>query len=249
MSVEREKLRARDEEMKQTLWVTRTAPDNKGTLEWLRQNGAKAIDVPVLETLCLRANPPKQRPDGIIFTSVNGVRHHPLDAAFHNLPTYTVGNRTAEAARAAGFQDVTSAAGDVTDLEKLIVRTVRPESTLAHFSALQPAGDLVKNLIGSGLSALTIPVYKTCQVPDERLCADLPSLEEIEGIVIHSPRAALFVAEYLDKSSTPFAGTVFCISQAVAQPLAHLQRANVRVAERPDESSIRKLIASDAASI
>ncbi len=44
--------------MKRTLWVMRTAPDNKGTLKWLRQRGAKAIDVPVLETLCLRTNPP-----------------------------------------------------------------------------------------------------------------------------------------------------------------------------------------------
>lgn len=245
----RKKIRTRACGTKQTIWVTRTAPDNTVTLEWLSQNGLDAVGVPVLETLRLQAPTPEIRPDVIVFTSVNGVRHHPADAALCNLPTYAVGDRTADAARSAGFRDVISAAGDVSDLEKLILRSVKSESLLFHFSALLPAGDLARNLTSSGLSVLRLAVYETRRVSHERLCGDLPSLEELDGIVLHSPRAALSVAEYLDRSSTPFAGTVFCISQAAAQPLDHLQRANVRVAERPDESSIRKLIASDAASI
>src|ERR671930_465935 len=63
----------------------------------------------------------------VVLTSVNAARAlatHSQRAELTKLPMFAVGQRSAQAAREIGFENVTSADGDITDLAGLIVERV-----------------------------------------------------------------------------------------------------------------------------
>ena len=235
---------AKDPAFGPTIWVTRTSPDNENTASALRRLGFDALAVPVLRVEGLPAIASDEQPDAIVFTSVNGVRHHSICPALLDIPVFAVGDRTAESAAHAGYTHVASAAGDVLDLERLIVQSLPRGSRLLHFSAHRSAGDLTGNLRRKGYLATRKPVYETRDVAGAKLLASLPAPHEINGILIHSPRAGHVVKRCLERTSRPFRGIVYCISDAAAAPFEGKQAMDIRVAARPDEASMLALIAN-----
>lgn len=234
----------KDSAIRSSLWVSRTSPDNEETANALRMAGYNAVAVPVLRVEGLSTKALADQPDAIVFTSMNGVRHHFLSQVSLDIPVFAVGDRTAQSAVEAGFTQVFSAAGNVSDLERLIVESLPPGSRLLHLSARRPAGDLTGNLHRRGYLAMRIAVYETCEIAIAQLLAALPAMDRIGGILIHSPRAARVVRRCLDQSFKPFDGVVYCISEAAAAPFVEMQRINVCIAERPDEASMLALIAT-----
>lgn len=234
----------RDSAIRSSLWVSRTSPDNEGTANALRMAGYNAVVVPVLNLQGLPAKALVDQPGAIVFTSMNGVRHHFLTQESLGIPVFAVGDRTAKSAAEAGFTQVFSAAGNVSDLERLIIESLAPGSRLLHLSARRPAGDLTGNLHRRGYLAMRIAVYKTREIAIAQLLAALPALDRIGGILIHSPRAARVVRRCLDQSANPFDGVVYCISEAAAAPFMEMERIKVRIAVRPDEASMLALIAT-----
>ena len=233
---------AKDPAFGPTIWVTRTSPDNEKTAGALRRLGFDALAVPVLRVEGLPEKALDEPPDAIVFTSVNGVRHHSICPALLDIPVFAVGDRTAASAAHAGYTHVVSAAGDVLDLERLIVQSLPRGSRLLHFSAHRPAGDLTGNLRRKGYLATRKPVYETRDVAVAKLLASLPAPHEINGILIHSPRAGHVVKRCLERTSRPFRGIVYCISDAAAAPFEGKQGMDIRVAARPDEASMLALI-------
>lgn len=225
-----------------TYWITRTEPDNARTAELLRAMGWGVLTVPVLRTCAVHPHWPAEMPEALVFTSANGVRHHQPRPEFLDLPVFTVGDRTGQAALCVGYRDVRSADGDVHDLERLVCGAMQPKRTIFHLSPRQPAGDLVGNLKRAGLRARTVVVYETRPVPVAELIEALPSLENIGGILVHSPRAGLSVRGVFDGLPVCFTGTIYCISCAAAGPFAGLRDARVAVADRPNEDAILQLI-------
>jgi uroporphyrinogen-III synthase len=223
-------------------WITRTEPDNADTAARLREMGFCALTVPVLKPRAVRTVCLQGTPDALVFTSAHGVRFHDLDRKMLKLPVFTVGDRTARAAISAGYRDVRSASGDVRDLEHLVRQEIPVGETVFHLSARQPAGDLVGNLKKAGYETRNIPVYETGAVPVAELTAALVPLKNIGGILVHSPRAGRIVKQVIDGFPTGFAGSIYCISLAAAVPFAGLSRARVRVADRPDEDSMLRLV-------
>lgn len=224
------------------IWVTRTSPDNEKTAGALRQLGFDSRAVPVLRVEGLPEKALDEQPDAIVFTSVNGVRHHSICPALLDIPVFAVGDRTAKSAAHVGYTHVVSAAGDVLDLERLIVRSLPRGSWLLHFSAQRPAGDLTGNLRREGYFATRKPVYETRDVDVAKLWASLPAPHEINGILIHSPRAGHAVKRCLERASRPFGGIIYCISDAAAAPFEGKEGTDIRVAARPDEASMLALI-------
>src|SRR6185436_14000128 len=95
------------------LLVTRPEPDATRTAETLRGRGHEVLLAPLLSMQAIAAKVVGQY-DAVLMTSANAARSvsdHPRVAEFARLPCLTVGARTAEAARAAGFGDVASADG------------------------------------------------------------------------------------------------------------------------------------------
>jgi uroporphyrinogen-III synthase len=90
--------------------VTRPAPDNEATAAALRAQGFDVVLAPMLrfETLSLEDETEADYA-GVIATSANALRaiaDNPIRARLTALPLFTVGEHTAAAARAIGFQDV-----------------------------------------------------------------------------------------------------------------------------------------------
>src|SRR5689334_18038281 len=124
--------------------VTRPRAEAEALAAALAARGIEAMIEPLLEI--------EYRQDGvldlagvqaILCTSANGVRALARLSDARALPVFTVGEASAVAARMAGFPDVTSADGVVTDLAALVKRSLTPGAgRLVHIAGAEIAGDL-----------------------------------------------------------------------------------------------------------
>jgi uroporphyrinogen-III synthase len=164
----------------------------------------------------------------LVFTSRNGVAAFAALSDRRDRPVLTVGDATADAARRAGFQDVTSASGALDDLAALIRRTPDAGPVLACL-AETPAGDLAARA-GGGVEIRTLPVYRA-------VTTQAAPPEAFDAVLIHSPRAALELTRRLTPDAVRSRLAV-AISPAAATPLAPLPFARVSVAAHPDEAAL-----------
>lgn len=204
----------------------------------------KSLGLPVLLSRPIDSSWPAETPDALVFTSTLGVRSHCLKPQLLTKPVYTVGDRTALAAAKAGYINVHSARGNVDDLEALVRDKVPAGRLVCHLSARQPAGALLENLSADGYRTARVVVYETHSVGFDELARMLPPLDCLDGIVIHSPRAGHIVRKLIARASSRFDGTVFCISAAASKAFCDLKDTRTRIADRPDESSLLGLVAS-----
>lgn len=218
------------------IWVTRTAPANEKTAARLRGLGHDVLRAPVLRVRRLDTKLLVAAPDAVVFTSGNGVRHHPRSSALHHLPVFTVGDATAEAARRSGYLDVRSAKGDVRDLQRLILDSLPSSSRLLHFAGRDLAGDLTGFLRRFGHSVDRRHVYAAEPVAFSSLRKVRAALPSIDGVLVHSPRAAERVARALTRAS--WRGKVWCISEACADKFVDLPGIELHVSRRPDDSAL-----------
>jgi uroporphyrinogen-III synthase len=222
------------------IWVTRTAPGNHSTVESLQALGHDVVCVPVLDVRRVDPGPLRSLPDAIVFTSGNGVRHHPICSEALDLPVFTVGNRTADAVMRAGYRNVRSADGDLGDLQRLILDELPPPCRIVHFGAREPAGDLKSHLRRYGYLVDRKVVYIADAVAVRWLLRVRTDLPNIDAIMVHSPRAAERVARVLSK--TDWSGKIWCISEACAHKLARVPNVQVDVASKPTELALRNLV-------
>ena len=219
------------------VWITRAEPGASATARRVEAMGWPALVAPLLEARAL-GDVSLDLTDiaALAFTSAQGVRAF---AALSEIrpPAFTVGEATAEAARAAGFGDVRSADGDVAALAGLIA-AARPGPVL-HAGALHPAGDLVGDLTVRGLAARAVALYDTLPVDP---APALAQLADIDAVLVHSPKAAGLLADLLTAHPTPNL-RLLALSDAVAAPLRALENATIAVAPFPNEASLLNLLA------
>jgi len=160
----------------------------------------------------------------LAFTSRNGVAAFVALSDDRALPVFTVGDATAQAAQAAGFNEVRSAGGALGDLADLLAAAA-PGAVLAP-GALEPAGDLSALLVGR-VEVRALPVY-------EAVTTGSAAPGDFDAVLVHSPRGGQALAELV-----PIAGTVaVAISEAAAAPLGGLSDLRIRIAARPDEAAM-----------
>jgi uroporphyrinogen-III synthase len=180
----------------------------------------------------------------LAFTSVNGVAAFARVCADRDRPVFAVGDRTAHAAREAGFGEVASADGDVEALAALIVeRSARIDGAVLHPGALEPAGDLISPLVAAGLTARRVAVYET--VERDPSPATLSELGTLAVVLLHSPRAARRLARMLEAHPAPSLRAL-CLSPSVAGALGAAEQegrlASVASAPHPTESALLELL-------
>ncbi len=182
---------------------------------------------------------PQAEPDlsgfaALAFTSLNGVETFAALTADRGLPVFTVGDATADAARAAGFASVRSASGALDDLARLLADAAPFAGAVLVPGALEPAGDLPALLVGRAVIR-TLPVYEAVET-------GAASPTAFDAVMIHSPRAGRALA-----ALAPFAGrTVVAISPAAAAPLTGLAGLEIRIAARPDEAALVEALGKPA---
>ena len=230
--------------------VTRPEPDNAATAAALRTKGLEVLLAPMLrfEPVAFHDDA-DARYSAIIVTSANALRAIEAHLAGHllTLPVFAVGERTAEAARHAGFRDVMVADGNAVALRELITASVRARSlkkasTLLYLAGADLAGDLAGELGERGFSVATHTTYR--MIPVLRLpqgSCDAFTANRVEAVLHYSRRSARAFLDAVRAAGVEISALAIpqcCISDAVAQVVREVGATQVLVARSPDENGL-----------
>jgi len=212
--------------MKKVL-VLRPEPGATTTVSRAAAYGLTGIAAPIFTVGPIAWTPPPERPDALMLTSANAVRHAgPALMLYRTLPAYTVGSATAEAAVTAGLGDVRIGPSDAAALLDMMGRDgVR--------SALHVAGREHKDVIHPMVRVTRRIVYgadPVASLPD----AAQHALAERAVALLHSPRAAALFAGLVDERSGV---AIAAISPAAAEAAGGGWRA-IAIAEHPSDASL-----------
>jgi uroporphyrinogen-III synthase len=218
--------------------VTRSEPGASATAERLVEAGLRAIRTPMLATVDRPLPADLEGVQALLVTSAHAARR--LAEAPRPLPrVLTVGGATAEAARAAGAEEVRSADGDVEALAVLARRVLHSaHGPVLHWRGENVAGDLTGALEHSGFTVRHAIVYAA--EPAAALspeAADALRGGEAAGVLFHSARGArafidavgragltdrvhgLVAASLSSEAGAPARETAFAKHVSAAQPL------------------------------
>jgi uroporphyrinogen-III synthase len=235
--------------------VTRPQPDDETTASVLRARGFDALKAPMLRFEPVAFNDAMDaRYGAVIVTSANALRglssrlkgHHLLE-----LPLFAVGERTAAAARDAGFTHVIPANGDATALRDLVLARVtakqlKKSSTLLYLAGADLARDLAGELGEHGLRVVTQTTYRMLPVSSlPREVCDAFAANRIEAVLHYSARTArafLQAARAGGVEISALAVPQCCISGAVASVIRDAGATQVVVAATPDENALIEVL-------
>ena len=231
------------------LLVTRPEPDGARTAAKLRARGHDALLAPLLRVETLAADLPGGSFCAVVMTSANAARaveRHPRLAELMMLPAFVVGRRTAEAARAVGFSNVTSAGGNEQDLARLIGAQLHGSAApLLYLAGEDRQGDLAADVEMEGVRVSTIEVYRASKASRFTPAAEQAlRTGRLDGVLHYSGRSAetyvdcARAAGILERALVPFH---CCLSAHVAGPLLNEGAADVRIAARPEEAVLLEL--------
>ena len=207
--------------------VLRPKPGASETLRKVREIGLEAVATPLFEIERVEWRPPDASAfDGLLLTSANAVRHggEQLDE-LQALGAYCVGEATAEAARAAGF-DIT-AVGD-SGVDRLLA-SIEPDLHLLHL-----CGEDRRTPANAQQQITPIVAYRSRRI-------EAPDLSAAPGSValIHSPRAGRRFGELARDRGTI---SIAAISPAAAEAVGEGWRI-VEAADRPSDEALLALAA------
>jgi uroporphyrinogen-III synthase len=233
------------------LLLTRPEPDAQRSAGALRAQGHDVIVAPLL-----RIEPAADAQIGagpwaaILITSANAahaVVSHARLTQLRALPVFAVGQRSTNAMAAAGFADVTSADGNVSDLARLVAARLQPAAPLLYLAGAERSGDLAGDLRTRGFVVETPIIYRTSAATSPPPAPALALASGIDGVLHFSRRSAEAFVETARAAGvleSALRAAHFCLSAQVAEPLARAGMADIRVAERPNEAALLALIAA-----
>ncbi len=176
--------------------VLRPEPGASATAKRAEQAGWSVTKVPLFEITPITWTPPDPGDcDAVLMTSANAARLGGAGlAAYHNLPLYAVGAKTADAARENGFETVISGDAGVAE----VADRLRADGVVRIF---HPSGEAVRGFDERALTVAHVPVYaaRRSAAPDLRAAIGDDAI-----LLVHSPRAA----QYLD---------ALCSAQGIAR--------------------------------
>jgi uroporphyrinogen-III synthase len=232
------------------LLVTRPQPDADRTAAALR---ARGHDVAIAPLLRIEALPDLDLGVGswsaLVLTSANAllaVDAHARRDELLGLPVLVAGRRTAAAARAAGFSDVTLAGGTAAELGAQLTKRFMSSGPLLYLAGEDRSHDLTAELAPHGVAVCTVVAYRAVKVAAfPAAIVDDHAAATLDGVLHFSRRTA---EAYLD--CVRCAGLLapalrlshYCMSAQVAAPLTAAGAIGVRVAARPQEAALIDLI-------
>ncbi len=232
--------------------VTRPAEDAAKLVKRLEALGHSALAEPMIQIVnladvCL----PAANWQAVLVTSANSIRALSAlegKSKLTTTPVLAVGPASARAAQAAGFQDVTSADGDLKALTRLAAQRLVPDRGPVFYpSGTVVSGDLKAQLEEAGFSCTRLPLYEAVpsRVLSNRVVSELNN-HAVDGVLLFSPRSAKIWAKCLITAGLvgPASSlTHCCLSNAVADALQAEGRAkttfkNILIPPEPNEDSL-----------
>jgi uroporphyrinogen-III synthase len=226
--------------------VTRPQPGGDGTAARLQAAGYEPIVMPLTEIIGVAAELPSSLPRAVAISSANAVRHAPasLVSMLARAPVFAVGDKTAAAARQAGFAHVRSSASNAADLARDIVAAAGPEAPIVYVAGRVRLDALEVELAAAGCEVRVIETYDTRQrAPSPQEMTQLEG-RPVDFALVYSTKGADSLARLVaPRAGTIFADTAFiCISQRIAQNLSQLVSGAVSHAATPDENAMFDLL-------
>jgi len=232
------------------LFVTRPEPDAERTAASLRGHGHKVTVAPLLRIEAIRDAEIGWGPwAAILVTSANAapaIARHARFAELRTLPVFAVGERSAQAMRAAGFADVTSADGDAEDLDRVAGASLTRGTPLLYLAGADRSGDLAGALTARGLAVRTVVVYRAVAAAAFPPVVATALTDGIDGVLHFSRRSAeayvnaVYAAGLAEPALKKPAH--FCLSAQVAEPLTGAGATRIQIAPQPTEAALIALI-------
>lgn len=231
--------------------LTRPRAQGNTTARRIVERGHEAVVAPVTTVVPTGEPAPAGPFDAVILTSANALPALlPMRDRLAGAPLLTVGARTAEAARAAGFDGVAEARGDARALADLVAALLPEGGRLLHAAGRDRKAEPARSLASLGYDVATWTCY-------EARAADALPAEAVEalrtgqaGAVLHYSRrsAELFLGLCrLAGLDSQISGPVhLCLSADVAEGLRGSADLPVRIAAAADEDALLHLL-DDAA--
>jgi uroporphyrinogen-III synthase len=226
------------------LVLTRPQADSERTADALRARGHEVLVAPLMRVEPVAADLSGTW-GGIIITSANAagaIAGNPASKVLFKLPLFAVGRRSADAAREAGFADVTSAGGDVRDLVQLVAeRRADASAPLLYLAGEDRTADLVGELVVHGIAAEMAVVYRAATAPFPRELTVALQAGEVDAVLHFSKRSAenyLTGAVQAGVAEQALAVRHICLSAQIAEPLTRAGASRIAIAPRPDEAAL-----------
>ena len=234
------------------LVVTRPEADAERTAAALRAQGHVVFVAPLLRVETL---PDPEIGSGpwaaILVTSANAaaaVAAHRRFAELRTVPVLTVGDRSAQAMREAGFADVSSADGAAGDLVRLAAERLKQGLPLLYLAGEDRSSDIAADLSAQNFLVHTVVVYRAVAASVlPRPAADALATG-VDGVLHFSRRSAEAWLKLTDNAAWREQAlnkpAHFCLSAQVAEPLSLAGAGDIRVASQPTEAALFDLISA-----
>jgi uroporphyrinogen-III synthase len=226
--------------------ITRAEPEAERIARTLGARGIATLIEPLMAIRFLPQSTESFTPfltgaQALLFTSANGARAFAVATTRRDFRVFAVGDATARAARAAGFESVVSAGGNVEDLAARVIASLKPaDGALIHAAGSVTAGDLAGLLGAAGFTLRRAVLYEA--VPANRLSDPARlALErgEIDAAVFFSPRNAATFVRLTAGMRNPCADVIaVALSEAVASALQPSPWRRVVTAAAPTEAAL-----------
>ena len=227
--------------------VTRDRHAAAETAATLARLGHEALVAPVIDITPVPTPVPSGPYDAVLATSCHAFTHGPdVRRLSRGLPVFAVGRRTAEAARAAGFEDVRIGDGDGDGLSTLVSLTLPRPARVLYLAGRDRKPSLETLLIGVGFQVEVVESYAAIPVDHwPETIVDRLRDGAIDAALHYSRRSAELALALTERVGI---GDPFlllhhaCLSADVAEPLLAAKAFAVAVAAKPDQESLLALL-------
>jgi uroporphyrinogen-III synthase len=219
--------------------LTRPEPQSRPLADRLRGRVGDKVAIlvsPILDIVQLPFEVPIE-PRLLVLTSAHAAEAAARIATLGGLPAYCVGDRTAEVARAAGFEAV-SAGGSAGDLLALILEKDLRGPVL-YIRGRHAASDLEKELVSAGIDTHSVIAYEQTPRPLSREAHAALAGDDPLVLPVYSPRSSRLLAAECAGSRCPL--DIVAISRNAAGPWIGTD-ATVVIAAAPDGRSMEDAI-------
>ena len=223
------------------LLMTRPQAASERFLDELARDGItgfRSIISPLFDIHAMDGLPDLSGVKGLIFTSAHGVESFRQMGGPPDLPCYTVGPATAEAARTHGMT-VYSSRGSADDLQNFIF-SKQPDAPLMHLHGVHVSGDLAQALTGKGVPTRAAAIYDQHQNPLNKTAIDALNSSFPVVIPLFSPRSGRLLTCTLGEGKSLL---IAAMSEMVAKSVPGIHIRGMCIAQTPDSASLRICVA------
>lgn len=176
----------------------------------------------------------KEQPAGLVLTSQHAAKAVDDIGPAKDIPIFCVGDRTAAAVRAAGYE-ARSASANANGLVEMIL-AAKPRAPLLHLRGEHTRGDVADRLTLAGVKCVEQVVYEQVATKLSETALSALTGENPVILPLFSPRTVSILSE-----QGPFSAPahVVAISEEVAREAKCLKPADVAIATAPNSKAMQ----------